>query len=155
MFWFIVFGIIFLGLLFILAEILFVPGGVLGILGLLVLLFGIYYGYANGGTTEGHIVLGTTFGITMLAIVFAIRSKSWKKISLDTDLKEKFNANSGVQLEKGMKGKAITRLNPMGKARFNTIEAEVISAAGFIDEGAEVEVYKTEGSKIYIKLTKN
>ena len=152
MFWFIVFGIIFLGLLFAIAEILFVPGGILGIIGLIVILFGIYYGYSEGGTAKGHIVLGVTLGVTAGAIWFSVRSKSWKLISLETDLTNRYNSNEGIQVEKGETGKAITRLNPMGKARIGDQEAEVISMSGFVDEGAELVVHKIEGSKVYVRL---
>lgn len=152
MFWIIVFGIILLGLLFVLAEILFVPGGILGIVGILVILFGIYFGYSSGGTTNGHIVLVSTLVITVGAIAYAVRSKSWKKITLTTNIDQKYNSNAGILIEKGEIGKSITRLNPMGKAKFTNDDAEVISMDGFIDEGSSVVVHKIEGSKIYVKL---
>jgi membrane-bound ClpP family serine protease len=151
MFWFIVFGIIILGLLFVLAEILFVPGGLLGILGILVILFGIYFGYSNGGSTYGHIVLASTLVFTLGAIVLAVRSKSWKKIALNTNLDQKYNINIDVKVEKGDAGVSITRLNPMGKALINNIEAEVISLDGFLNESSELIVHNIEGSKIYVK----
>lgn len=151
MFWIIVFGIIILGLLFVLAEILFVPGGVLGILGLLVILFGIYYGYSNGGNTRGSIVLIATLIITVGSIIYSIRSKSWKRITLTTNLDQRYNSNSDLEFVKGDEGFAITRLNPMGKAKIGDDEAEVISISGFIDEGTRLIVHKIEGSKIYVK----
>ena len=151
MFWIIVFSIIIIGLLFVLAEILFVPGGVLGILGVLVLLYGIYYGFSTGGNTKGAVVLGITFIITIGSIIYAVRTKTWKKVSLQTNIDQKFNVNSGFTIDKGTEGRAITRLNPMGKARFKDNIAEVISAAGFIDQETTIYVHKTEGSKIYVK----
>ncbi|MBN2747597.1 MAG: hypothetical protein JXR34_12795 [Bacteroidales bacterium] len=152
MFWIIVFGIILLGLLFVLAEILFVPGGILGIVGILVILFGIYYGFNHGGNTRGIIVLITTVVITFGLIFLSVRSKSWKRISLTTNIDQKYNSNTGIIVTKGQTGKAITRLNPMGKVQFDADEAEVISESGFIDVGSEVIVHKTEGTKIYVKL---
>ncbi len=154
MFWVIVFSIIILGLLFVLAEILFVPGGILGILGILVILYGIYYGFSAGGQTKGFIVLGSTIALTLFFIIFSLRSKTWKKITLETDNKSKFNINSDIEISKGDEGVAVTRLNPMGKARFGDNYAEVSSLSGFIDEGSEIYVHKTEGSKIYVKIKK-
>ena len=151
MFWIIVFSIIIIGLLFVLAEILFVPGGVLGILGVLVLLYGIYYGFSSGGNAKGAVVLGITFIITIGSIIYAVRTKTWKKVSLQTNMDQKYNINAGLAIEKGTEGRAITRLNPMGKARFEDNIAEVISAAGFIDQETKIYVHKTEGSKIYVK----
>jgi len=151
MFWIIVFSIIFIGLLFILAEILFVPGGILGILGILVLLFGIYYGFSSGGNSKGAVVLGITFIITIGSIIYAVRNKTWRKVSLQTKISQKFNVNSGLSIIKGLEGKTITRLNPMGKARFADDTAEVISVEGFVDEGTPIFVHKIEGSKIYVK----
>jgi membrane-bound ClpP family serine protease len=152
MFWLIVFGIIFIGLLFVLAEILFVPGGILGIAGLLILLYGIYYGFTYGEPNDGYIVLGVTFLITLSAIIYAVRTKTWKRISLEKNMDQKFNVNTGIELKKGDEGRAVTRLNPMGKARFGDDYAEVISMSGFLDEGSEIKVHKIEGSKIYVKL---
>ena len=150
MFWLIVFSILFLGLIFIIAEILFVPGGVLGILGILVLLYGIYYGFNSGGNSRGAVVLGITFIITIGSIIYAVRSKTWRKVTLETNMDQRFNVNADVHLEKGTEGRAITRLNPMGKARFGDITAEVISTVGFLDEKTILYVHKTEGSKIYV-----
>ncbi|OIP00029.1 MAG: hypothetical protein AUJ98_09550 [Bacteroidetes bacterium CG2_30_33_31] len=151
MFWIIAFSIVILGLIFTLAEILFVPGGVLGVLGILVILYGIYYGYDQGGTTNGNIILSVTILLTALLIYTAIRAKTWKKITLETRNNEKFNFNSDIPIKVGDEGRAVTRLNPMGKASFNENYLEVISLSGFLDQNTEIYVHKIEGSKIYIK----
>jgi len=64
MFWLLVAGIVLIGLIFILAEILFVPGGVLGIVGGLLLLYAIYMPYGAGYGMEAH--------INVVAILFAL-----------------------------------------------------------------------------------
>lgn len=152
MFWVIVFSIILLGLLFVIAEILFVPGGILGVLGILVVLFGLYYGYANGSKMDGHIVLAVTIISTILLIVIAIRTKTWDKISLKSQMDQKYNVNIDIQVKKGDEGLSITRLNPAGKARFANEDYEVSSLSGFVDQNQKIIIHKIEGSKIYIKL---
>ena len=51
----------------------------------------------------------------------------------------------------GDSGKAVTRLAPMGTARFGGKSYEVKSLEGMIDAGTEVEIVMFEDNKIYVK----
>jgi len=151
MFWILVIGIILIGFLFILAEVLFVPGGLLGVIGAAVLLYGIYLPYSVGETTGGHITLATTLILLTVSLFMAIRSKTWKKIQLDKVIDSNVKNVDTDGLKVGDVGIATSRLNPMGTARFDAKYVEVTSFNNFTDEGKEVEIVKIEKNKIIVK----
>lgn len=151
MFWILVIGIILIGFLFILAEVLFVPGGLLGAIGGIVLLYGIYLPYSVGETTGGHITLAATLVLLTLSLFMAIRSQTWKKIQLDRVIDSNVKNNDIDKLSVGDQGIAISRLNPMGTARFDKHSVEVSSFDNFTDEGKKVEIIKIEKNKIIVK----
>ncbi|RUA23540.1 MAG: hypothetical protein DSY76_09395 [Bacteroidetes bacterium] len=151
MFWILVIGIIFIAFLFILAEVLFVPGGVLGIIGAVVLLYGIYLPYSVGETTGGHITLALTLVLLTVSLFMAIRSNTWKKIQLDKVIDSNVKNVDRDGLKVGDVGVATSRLNPMGTARFDAKYVEVTSFDNFTDEGKEVEIIKIEKNKIIVK----
>ena len=81
-------------------------------------------------------------------LFYALRAKTWKKLELDTVIDNKpEEENIGV----GDRGKAVTRICPMGTARINGKSYEVTALEGMIDAGSEVEVVHIENGKIYVK----
>ncbi len=151
MFWLLVIGIVVIGLVFILAEILFVPGGILGVVGGLLLVYAIYMPYSSGYQMEAHInVLGILFALS-ISLYIMIRSNTWSKIKLSKSSDSKVKKNAVESIAVGDKGICISRLSPMGKARFNDIHAEVKSYSTFIDQATEIEVVEIVNDKIIVK----
>ena len=135
--------LIILGIILLLAEIFLIPGiGIAGILGLISLCGSSYYAFAFLSPMAGNIVL--------LAVVlfYALRAKTWKKLELSTVID---NTPSEATLGLGDKGKAVTRLGPMGTARFDGKSYEVTALEGMIDAGQEVEVVHIENNKVYVR----
>ncbi len=151
MFWILVIGIILIGFLFILAEVLFVPGGVLGIIGGFVLLYGIYLPYSVGETTGGHITLFSTLVLLTISLFMAVRSQTWKKIQLDKVISSSVKNENMDNLSVGDEGMTTSRLNPMGTARFDNQYIEVTSFDNFTNEGNKVKIIKIEKNKIIVK----
>lgn len=151
MFWILVAGILLIGFLFILAEVLFVPGGVLGAVGGVILLYGIYLPYGEGETMGGHITLILTLLILILSLFLAIRSKTWKKVQLDASIDSKVTNFKESELNIGDQGVTTSRLNPMGTVKFDVIYAEVSTFEGFTDEGKKVEIMKISQDKVIVK----
>ncbi len=151
MFWVLVVGILLIGFLFILAEVLFVPSGVLGVIGGMILLYGIYLPYSVGETTGGHITLFSTLVLLTISLFMAIRSQTWKKIQLDKVIDSNVKNKDAESLKIGDKGVATSRLNPMGTARFDNKYVEVTTFDNFTDEGKDVEIMKIEKNKIIVK----
>jgi len=151
MFWILVAGILLIGFLFILAEILFVPGGILGLIGAIILLYGIYLPYGEGRIIGGHITLGLTLVILVFSLFMAIRSKTWRRVQLDTAIDSKVKHFEETELKVGDVGVATSRLNPMGTVRFGDKYVEVSTIDNFTDEGKEVEIIKITKDKLIVK----
>lgn len=142
------------GLLLLLVETLLIPGfAVTGILGIASLGAACYLAFTRLGTTAGIIVTVVCILLAAALLVWVLRSSTWKKATLNTNIDAKVDVNADKKgIEIGSKGIAETRLAPMGMVRFEDgTKAEVSSADGFIDPGCQVVVSSMEGEKIFIK----
>lgn len=144
--------LIVLGIICVILEILIVPGAIVGIIGFLMMGGGVVAAYMSHGAVVGNIVLLSTIVISIIMIVMILRSKTWKKLALKTNIDSKVNVINESQLAVGMEGVAISRLAPMGKGRFGSEIVEVSSPKGFIDVEKEIIIAKIEGNKVYVKL---
>jgi membrane-bound ClpP family serine protease len=155
MFWLLVIGIVFIGLVFILAEILFVPGGILGIVGGLLLFYAIYLPYGAGYGIEAHINVIAILVVLSLSLFLMVRSNTWNRIKLSKSIDSTVAKNVSDSINIGDIGICVSRLVPMGKARFGDIHAEVKSYSTFVDQGTEIEVVEIKNDKIIVKPLKN
>lgn len=143
--------LIIVGLILIFAEVLIIPGvGVAGVLGLLSLGGSCFYAFSQMGNIVGAIVTAVNVALVVGLTVYVLRAKTWKRLSLDTNIDSKAVADDSA-LEIGDKGMTISRLAPMGSARFGTESVEVKSLEGFIDPDVEVEIVLMEEGKIYVR----
>lgn len=148
-----VISLIIIGLVLILAEILLIPGvGVVGIMGLLSLGGSCWYAFYEFGNMTGGIVTGIVALLIVLTTVYVLRAKTWKRMSLETNIDAKAVEDDSFYISVGDRGVAVTRLAPMGMVRFGDRTAEVKAVEGIIDAGSEVEVMMIEDRKIYVSL---
>ena len=82
---------------------------------------------------------------------YILREKTWKKFTLNTNIESKALPDNEEQLSIGDRGKTITRLSPVGSARFGTVSYEVKALEGMIDSGVAVEVALIENNKVFVK----
>lgn len=142
--------LILVGLVLIFAEILLIPGvGIAGVLGLLSMGGSCFYAFHELGTTAGAIVTGVNAVLIAALTIWVLRAKTWKRMSLETNIDSK--AVEGVVLSLGDRGKTVTRLAPMGSARFGNYIVEVKALEGMLDPETPVEVVLIEDNKIYVK----
>ena len=152
MFWLVVIILILIGLAFLLLEILVIPGtGVAGIIGFLLIGIGVWQAYSYYGALSGHWVLAGTFVATIAVLVLSLRSKTWRKVMLKSEIDSRVNLVDEINLKKGDTGRTISRLAPMGKALFGTEYYEVKTQGDFIDPGTEIVIEKIEDHKIFVK----
>ncbi|PKP54199.1 MAG: hypothetical protein CVT92_00125 [Bacteroidetes bacterium HGW-Bacteroidetes-1] len=150
--WTVILVLIGLGLLMVLLEILVIPGGgFAGVLGFGLMATAIYLSFSRMGTTVGIYVLLGTIVINLAALVYALRSKTWDKAMLKTNIDGKVNTVNTDIVKVGDVGRTITRCAPVGKAYISDTIFEVQSRSEFIDEETDIEILKIEGSKIIIK----
>ena len=153
--WTIITILILIGILMLLLEILVIPGsGVAGIIGFGLIVAGIWLAYSREGAQAGHITLAVTVGFNLILLVVALRSKTWKKAMLSTEIDSKVRTIDPQHLKVGDTGKTISRCAPMGKAIFDDKFFEVSAFSDFIDQETNIEVMKISGNKIFIKPIK-
>lgn len=142
------------GLVLMFAEILLIPGvGVAGILGIMSMAGSCYYAFSEFDKTAGFIVLGVNVLLWTLLLIWVLRSKTWKKMALETNITSKVNVPE-VAVTVGDRGIASTRIAPMGNVRFFSHVVEVTAMEGMISAGAEVEVVLIDDKKIFVKECK-
>lgn len=143
-------SLIIIGLLLLFAEILLIPGvGFAGILGLVSLGGSCFYAFNQMGGTVGAIVTAVNVALVVGLSIYVLRAKTWKRLSLDTNIDSKAVADTGLAV--GDRGVTVSRLAPMGSARFDTELIEVKALEGFVDPEVEVEIVLMEDGKIYVK----
>ena len=143
-------SLIIIGLLLLFAEILLIPGvGIAGILGLVSLGGSCFYAFNQMGGTVGAIVTAVNVALVVGLSIYVLRAKTWKRLSLDTNIDSKAVADTGLAV--GDRGMTVSRLAPMGSVRFDTELVEVKALEGFVDPEVEVEIVLMEDGKIYVK----
>lgn len=141
-----------LGILLVLLEILVIPGTtVAGVGGILFLGGGIYLSYIKFGTVTGHYILLGVILFIILSIYLSLKSKTWKKLMLNSKIDGKTNIINEENVKQGDVGFTITRLAPMGRVLINGENVEAKSEH-FIDQNVEIEVEKILDNKIIVKL---
>jgi membrane-bound ClpP family serine protease len=143
-------SLIIIGLLLLFAEILLIPGvGIAGILGLVSLGGSCFYAFNQLGSTVGAIVTAVNVALVVGLSIYVLRAKTWKRLSLDTNIDSKAVADTGLAV--GDRGVTVSRLAPMGSVRFDTELVEVKALEGFVDPEVEVEIVLMEDGRIYVK----
>lgn len=152
MVWFILSALLLIGLILVIAEILFVPGTtIVGIIGVLVTGVGIYYAFVTFDNQVAVMVLVATLVLNFGALIYGFRSGAWKKFALKSTIKSRAFDDRLKGLEVGMKGTAISDIKPIGKAEIGDGIYEVKSESGFISVGTVVFITKLENNIIIIK----
>lgn len=144
-------ALVLVGLVLILAEILLIPGvGVAGILGLLSLGGSCYYSFYEFGNLTGGIVTGVNALLLVITLIYVLRAKTWKRMSLETNIDAKAVGDDSSYIAVGDKGQTVTRLAPMGMVRFGERTVEVKALEGILEAGTDVEVVMIEDRRIYV-----
>lgn len=148
--------LILLGIMLLLIEFLIIPGvTIAGIGGFILIAGGIFSAYSKYGAKFGNITLAITVLVLIIIFSFALRSRTWKKIALNTKINSSVdNIKKDGKFTIGERGKTITRLAPIGKAMFNDKIIEAKSFSGYIDENTEVEIIKIQNTNVIVKQLK-
>lgn len=143
--------IILVGLLLLILDFLVIPGIVISIVGVLCMVGGVVATFLQYGTTAGMICLLVTAVVVIGSIVLMMRSKTWRRLQLNTEIDSKMNEFDSTKIQVGATGKSISRLAPMGTGEFDGEVVEVTSTQEFIDVNQEIVITRIDGCKIYVK----
>ncbi|MDD2511752.1 MAG: NfeD family protein [Proteiniphilum sp.] len=149
----IVVALILLGIFFMLVEIFLLPGiSIAGFAGAVCLIGGIVYAFLFLGSTAGNITLAASAAAMGGTFFWLLKSKSLRKISLETHIDSHVDCSDLMKITVGDTGIALSRLNPIGRVMVNEVSVEGKSFNGeFIDEDEEIEVVRVESCHILVK----
>lgn len=151
--WLLIIILIVLGLVFLLLEILVIPGSTLaGIVGFGLLFVGLWQAYASKGIVAGHITLGSTIVLTVVSLYYSFKSGTWKRMALKTTVDGKMDQLEGTNIEEGDIGTTVSRLAPSGKAMINNNIIEVHTYGEFIDQEKSIKVISVKNNKIIVTI---
>lgn len=158
------------GVAFIILEIFVIPGfGVFGILGIIMMVAGLFMGllsdlpYFNWNivsTAITQLAAAMLLSILMFYLLSKLLPKStkWNRLILQEDIHETSGYTSTPQHSKeylvGKEGTAYTDLRPSGTAEIEDERIDVVTQGEYILSGSKVVVSKTEGSKVIVKEKK-
>ena len=141
--------VILVGLLLAVLEIVALPGGVAGICGGILTIVGISLFYSNYGTTAGNISLMASIAVGIGLLVFFMKSRTWKKASLNEQISSKANPLDKIAV--GDEGVTVARLAPAGNAMINGEIVEVHSLTEFLDPNQKIRVVNIEGYRVDVE----
>ena len=149
--------LILVGLILLLVETLLIPGfAVTGILGIASMGAACYLAFTRMGNTAGIIVTAICIVLGIGLVLLALRSATWKKVTLETSLDEAVDVKPEQKgIATGATGVAVSRLAPIGMIRLDDgTKVEAASSDGLINAGTRVEVDSVVSEKIFVKKIK-
>jgi membrane-bound ClpP family serine protease len=150
--WITVILLIGLGLVLIIIELIFVPGTtIVGIIGFVLAVVGIWFGYAALGTTIGHIVLGSSILVAGVAFYYSFKNDLWSRFALNNQNNSHVNEEYPHALELGENGITVSALRPQGTVIFNERRHEVQTNGEFIAPNTMVRIIKLKHNKITVE----
>lgn len=139
------------GLILLTLEIVALPGGVAGVCGGLLLVFGIWQGYALLGTTGGSIILGACVVLCVVLLAILMKTKTWKKFTLHEESDSTVNQIEVSTIAVGARGTTIARLAPTGRASIDGQIVEVHAINKYIDPDRPIVVVAIDGYRIDVR----
>jgi len=145
-----------LGFILLGAEI-YVPGGILGVLGGLALLGAIVVGFkveqfgTQGGVISAFIILITVIAGLFFWIKYFPDTPVGRMLSLadnESDFKADDSGNRGLL---GCEGIAVNNLRPSGIATIDERRIDVIADGSWIEKGARVKVIDLSGNRVVVR----
>lgn len=150
--WIIIFSLLFIGLMLIIVELVFVPGTtVVGLLGLIFAIVGIVVSYNQFGNEVGFYLLLAMLATTLGALFYSFRSGAWSKFSLKSSMDSKVNEGIMTTVHIGDEGITVSTLRPIGKAEFNNKTFEVKTAGNYVERGEKVKITQIESHQIVVE----
>lgn len=149
--------LILLGLLFLVAEIVLLPGVSVGaLLALVCDGSAIYLAFRYHDTPTGIAVVALVVVLSLVVTVLSLRAKTWQRFSL----KQRVDSSSmpstpDQELQVGDRGMTLSRLSPMGTVEVGGKVYEAKSLTAYVDPRREVEVVGFENFSVIVKTVKD
>ena len=144
--------LVLLGVFFLVAELIFLPGVTLGAI-LAAASYGaaIYFAFVRLGIIGGVLTIAVVVAAALVAVVMSLRAKTWQRLALNDKVEGTSMDSPAQALKVGDKGVAVSRLSPMGKVKIDGKVYEAKSVDAYIDQRCEVEVVDFENFNVVVK----
>lgn len=142
------------GLVLLGAEV-FVPGGVLGLIGGLALVgAGVagFYAFPGYGVPVALGIVALAGVALAVWIKYFPRSPLGRKMTVERNLREAKATEEGLDALVGKAGEALSELRPGGFARIEGRRVDVVTQGGMIEQGARVVVAEVHGNRVVVRL---
>ena len=150
--WLIVLSLIAFGLSLIVAEIVFVPGTTLvGIVGFVLLVFGVSLSFRYFGTSMGWVTATGTTVAFFLVFYLCFKANVWSRFSLNSKMDSKVNEDELTGLAVGIEGVTLSSLRPIGKAELNHKVYEVKTLGNYLDTGKKIRIVEILSHQIVVE----
>ncbi len=143
------------GVIFVILE-LFVPGGIIGILGGACIILSLLFAGASVTHMAYSIILAmfiAMIGMVILMKFFGKKMHIFNKLVLRdaTTTEEGYVSNTNRVELIGRTGEALTPLRPAGVILIGNERIDAVSEGNFVNKGSLIEVIKVEGSRIVVR----
>jgi membrane-bound ClpP family serine protease len=140
-----------IGIALLILEILVLPGLIAGIIGGVFILSGVMLTYSQYGSQAGHLAAITSALLSASAVIYFLRSKSWKRFGLNTTLEGKTNEVNKLPINEGDVGMTLSVLRPMGTIMVNNIKIEAQSNGEMIPYNTRVKIIRVLPNKVLVE----
>ena len=154
---FLVIGLLVVGFLFVFFE-FFIPGGVLGITGAILMAVGFFICFKVKVPEFGWIVLVSALCVSIIAVIIGFKmvphSPLGKALILDRGVSKEAGvvaqADDPVELL-NQEGVAVTNLRPSGIATINGRRIDVMAHGEYLESGDRIKVVEVASNRIMVR----
>jgi len=142
---------IIIGLILIILDLFFIPGGVVAFIGLALVIYADYRSFKEYGTTTGLLFSGVSGIASILLIAQFFRPSFWNRFGPKGEINSRVNTSDLEKVTLGDHGIAVGAIRPSGYARFGNELIEVHAKHEMISPHSEIEIIAIESNKIIVK----
>ena len=145
--------LVFFGLLFLVAELVLLPGVSIGaVLALVCYGSSVYLAFRDFCPVTGTVVILVILVLSVIATVVSLRAKTWQRFSLKQEIRSSsMPVIPAEELQVGDRGVTLSRLSPMGKVEIGGRIYEAKSTDVYIDQRSTVEVVGFENFNVVVR----
>ncbi|AWM33962.1 NfeD family protein [Hymenobacter nivis] len=140
------------GLLFLAAEVIFIPGTtVVGFVGFALLAWGVWLSYHDLGTPAGHYALAGAGALAGMVLYLGLRPKNLARAALHSVSEGSVRDVRRADVPAGTLGHTLSALRPAGTVLFGEERREAVTRGEFVDAGRAVRVLGIEQNRIVVE----
>lgn len=145
-----------LGVLFLVAELLLLPGVSVGAL-LSLVCYGtsVWLAFRDYGPVAGSVTVAVIVVLSLAATFLSLRAKTWQRFSLRQQIDSSSMPLPEAELKVGDRGTTLSRLSPMGKVEIGGRIYEAKSLDSYVDPRVDVEVAGFENFSVIVRTADN